>query len=137
MSTILEIKSSSLGIEVRHTDTKGRGVFATRPFYPGELIERCPVLIVPPDEWKFVEKSIFYNYLFSWGNAEEDQTALVLGLGSIYNHSYQPLAYYEKDFDNHLVNFIAHKLIQPGDEITINYNRDPTCQDPLWFHVLN
>jgi len=28
---------------------------------------------------------------------------------------------------------IAIRDIQPGEEVTINYNGDPANQDPLWF----
>ena len=32
-----------------------------------------------------------------------------------------------------MMEVIAIRDIQPGEEITINYNGDPESQDPLWF----
>lgn len=121
-------------LEIRMTPSKGRGVFAARSILAGELIECAPVISVPSEHWKHVEKSVFYDYLFAWGNSE-DETALVLGYGSMYNHSYTPSAYYVKDFSNLSVSFIALRDIESGEEITINYNCDPKCKDPLWFSI--
>lgn len=122
-------------VEIKATPHKGRGVFATRQIPAGKLIECAPVIRVPPENWKNVKKSVFFDYLFAWEDATGDETALVLGYGSIYNHSYSPCAYYAKDFPGLCVNFIALRQIEPGEEITINYNCDPDNQDPLWFPV--
>src|ERR1700730_12648426 len=84
-------------LEIRVTSAKGRGVFAVRQILEGELIERAPVIHVPKEHWPHVERSVFFDYLFSWGDFSGDETALVLGYGSIYNHSYSPAAYYVKN----------------------------------------
>jgi hypothetical protein len=34
-------------VEVRRVRGKGRGVFARRPIEAGEVIETCPVLVLP------------------------------------------------------------------------------------------
>lgn len=128
---------ASMPLEIRMTPSKGRGVFAARQFMEGELIERAPVIFVPKEQWKHLEKTVFYDYLFAWGDFSSDDTALVLGYGSVYNHSYSPAAYYVKDYEEMVVNFYALRPIEPGEEITINYNRIPDCTDPLWFEVSN
>jgi SET domain-containing protein len=124
-----------VSLEIRTTPNKGRGVFAVRRILAGELIERAPVIRVPSQQWKHVEKSVFFDYLFAWEDATGDETALALGYGSIYNHSYSPCAFYVKDYAGLTVDFIALNQIEPGDEITINYNCDPNNQDPLWFEI--
>lgn len=122
-------------LEIRTTTSKGRGVFATIPFMPGDLIEIVPVLMIPEEQEAALEKTILYNYTFAWGELAE-QSALAMGYGSFYNHSYNPNAYYRRDLEGLCLEVIAYCRIEPGDEITFNYNGNPTCQDPLWFHVV-
>ena len=107
----------------------GRGVFATKPFARGELIETCPVIVIPADQRPDLDKTVLYNHYYGWG----DDAALAQGLGSFYNHSYHPNALYEKDIANGNVVIRAIHDIVPSDEITVNYNGDPASLEPLWF----
>ena len=109
----------------------GRGVFATRAFDRGELIETCPVIIVPASQRHDLDKTALYSYYYGWG----DDAALAQGLGSFYNHSFRPNALYEKDIANGNVVIRAINDIASGEEITVNYNGDPTSLKPLWFEV--
>lgn len=117
----MALTPSSL-IEVRRAHGKGRGVFA-RAFIPeGTVIERAPVLVIPAveiDENPY--DTIITRYCFQWGHKT---VAVALGYGSLYNHSYQPNAYY-RDRRNRVKEFIALRDIEPGEEITINYNGSP------------
>lgn len=113
----------------------GKGVFATRSFGPGELIESAPVIVIPADEWLSVEKTVLFNYCYAYGESMND-IALALGFGSLYNHSYTPNARYVRRQDQKLIEFFALRPIAMGEEITINYNGDPGSLDPLWFTVL-
>ena len=38
--------ATGVGICVRMTEFRGRGVFATKPFKEGETIETCPVIVL-------------------------------------------------------------------------------------------
>lgn len=69
------------------------------------------------------------GYVFGWG---EDSTALALGYGSLYNHSYRPNAETLETADELVIT--ALRDIQPGEEIFINYMG--TAQDGVWFDVL-
>ena len=120
---------------VRQAGAKGRGVFATRSIEKGEVIERAPVVVVPAAEREHLDKTALGNYYYLWMTETEDM-AIALGLGSVYNHSYGPNAYYVKHRDELVVEFIAHAPIREGDEITINYNGAPNDQAPLWFDVV-
>ncbi len=122
-------------IEVRTLPFKDRGVFACRRFTSGERIEKVPVLFIPFQEVPLLEKTVFFNYIFSWGT-EPEHHALALGYGSLYNHSYEPNAKYIKHLDQRTLEFIALCPIEKDEEIMINYNGDPLCRDPLWFPVL-
>ncbi len=122
-------------IVVRNTPNKGRGVFAGRNFAERELIERTPVLIVPAEEWSYIRNTILDNYCFRFGPNQE-HAALAMGYGSLYNHSYTPNAVYEVIDGETVIQFTALRDIQVGEEITVNYNRDPRDNSPVWFDVL-
>lgn len=116
-----------MDIEIR-TDRKGRGVYARRAFAVGEVIEICPTIIYK--EWE--NPTPIDDYCFVW----QDKLALLLGYGSLYNHSYTPNAIYERDFEYQAMIFRAIEPIFIEDEITINYNGVPQSQDKLWFDLL-
>lgn len=106
----------------------GRGVFATRPFSKGDEIERCPMLIAEPDRGDDLESGA-EGYVFGWGDGG---TALALGYGSLYNHSYDSNATTLETHDELVIS--ATRTIEPGDEIYINYMG--TALHGVWFDVL-
>src|SRR5690606_31276913 len=121
--------SHSMLIEVKRTKQKGRGVFA-RTFIPQDaIIERVPVLVIPSED---IESSDLANYAFVWGART---VAIALGFGSLYNHSYTPNARYE-DENPRVKTFIALRDIQPGEEITVNYNGEPNDRTDVGFKVV-
>ncbi len=113
---------------------KGRGVFARERIRTGEIFERAPVIVSPGSEWVNLEKTVFYHYCFGWG-PQLEHAAVALGYGSLYSHSYQPNAVYIRRLDDLLIDFQALRDIEPGEEITVNYNNDPTNQEPVWFEL--
>lgn len=113
---------------------KGRGVFAAAPIARGELFERAPVIISPDTEWPALEKTALYHYCFEWG-PEHQHTAIALGYASLYNHSFAPNARYLLQLDDHLIHFVALRDIAAGEEITMNYNGEPTDLTPVWFEL--
>jgi SET domain-containing protein len=46
---------------------------------------------------------------------------MVLGFGSLYNHSNEANATYAPDLKNHMMTFSASRDIFPHEEITIHY----------------
>jgi uncharacterized protein len=123
------------GVRVDESPGRGRGVFATRPFRTSETIERAPVVPFPAEEWELFVKTRLDDYCFRWGASNEDG-AVVLGYGSIYNHSFMPNARYFVRLEDEVLEFVALRDIAVGEEIVVNYNRDPQCMEPVWFHVL-
>ena len=89
----------------------------------GQVIEICPVLVLPPKDRTLIDKSALYDYYFLWGN-DHEETGIVLGFGSLYNHDYTPNAIYETYYE---------EKIPANTEITINYNHDPNDQTKVWF----
>ena len=109
-------------IEIKHTTEMGYGVYATRDFEKGELIERCYCIKICD-----LEKDIpadLKNYAFQYPPGREERTkcyVLPLGYGSIYNHSNNNNANWEKAEEHMFFNFIAVKDINKGEEICTNY----------------
>lgn len=106
----------------------GRGVFARRVIAAGEEIERCPMLIVEGEQAEALSLGAD-GYVFGWGT---ESTALALGYGSLYNHSYAPNA--ETLETPHELVITALRNIHEGDEIFINYMG--TAQEGVWFDPL-
>ena len=120
-------------VEVRQVKGKGRGVFARRTIAKGEVFERVPVLVLPIEDIQNVDGwSGLAGYCFNWG---EGTVALALGYGSMYNHSFRPNARYD-DVGQRTKVFTALRDIEPGEEITINYNGDPDDSTPVGFDVV-
>ena len=108
-----------------------RGVFAINPIKKGTLFHQAPVICYPNEEHEHIEKTLLADYAFEFGIG---RTAILLGYGMLFNHSYEPNATYEINFDNYTFDFFAYKDIEAGEEIFINYNGDVDDLDPLWFN---
>ena len=108
----------------------GTGVFALRPFEPGEVIEVCPVVACAAGEEGLLEQTSLRGLYFHWA---DDGVGIALGYGSLYNHSWSSNARYETDTDVGVVRFVCVRSIAEGDEVTINYTGDPDGVGELWF----
>ncbi len=122
---MIEIKVSTL-VEGEFN----RGVFATVDIAKGTLFHKAPVVPYPNEEHEHIEKTVLADYVYEYGI---NHTAVVLGYGMLFNHSYTPNATYDINFDEHTFDYYAYKDIQAGEEILINYNGEVDNEDPLWF----
>jgi uncharacterized protein len=118
-------------IQTNKSKIQGIGVFAKENIQKDEIIEICPVIYLEKKDTKEIDKTLLFNYYFSW---EKDGSAIALGKESLYNHSYKPNAIYKKDFENNILTFIALKKIKKGEEVLVNYNGNPDCQEEVWFN---
>lgn len=117
-------------IECRKSQIHGNGIFAFKNIEKNEIIEECPIIILNSDDTIKIDPTNLYNYYFSW---ENNWSAIALGYGSIYNHSYEPNAVYEKDFINNKIIFRALKNLYTWEEILVNYNWNPNKKEKVWF----
>lgn len=120
----------TVGPSARH----GRGVFATAAIRVGELIEEAPVVVMPPGEIADLKRTVISDYSFLW-NDDDRAAAVMLGVCSLCNHSYNPNATFDRRFTAGTIAFLAIREIHAGEEITINYHGDPADRDPVWFAV--
>lgn len=102
---------------------------------PGRLVERSPVLIIPPEERPVVDKTIIFTYVFMWEHhtVEEDlykhqgRSAIALGYTSLLSHSDKPNCVFVRHIDELVIDVFAQRPIRSGEELTIDY------QMTLWF----
>ncbi|NYT06433.1 MAG: SET domain-containing protein [Methanomicrobiales archaeon] len=115
------------------TERRGRGVFAGRDFTIGEEIEVCPVIILETTEERdHIDRTRLYHYYFGWGE-DDTRSAIALGYGSLYNHSYLPNADHRLDYEHEIIRITAYRPIHKGEEITINYTGTPESREAVWF----
>jgi SET domain-containing protein len=96
----------------------GRGIFAGRLFRKGEIIEICPVVPVGRRFEKKCNGEVLEHYLFQWGPRN---SAVVLGYGSIYNHSDKPNASFRPRMARLEMVYRAMRDIQVGEQILVDY----------------
>jgi uncharacterized protein len=113
-----DVIERSAGVRVGWSDIHGRGVFAVRDFAAGEVVERCPVLVVPEEERDDLDATVLHDHYFEW---EDGDGAVPLGLGCLYNHADDPNAGAESDHDELVIDMVAARPIAAGEEITIHY----------------
>jgi SET domain-containing protein len=124
--------SASPRVSVRPSARSDRGVFATQAIAAGELVERVPVVVFAADEWRHVIETSLNDYCFRWG-ADDEEGAFALGFGALYNHSFHPNARYVLKLQERCIDFVALREIADGEEVLVNYNRDPDDLRPVWF----
>lgn len=113
------------------SEIHGRGVFTFDHIPEGALLEICPVIIIPESEVDTIHDTVLHDYYYYWGE-DEKEACIVLGFGSIFNHSSSPNAQCVPDYEGRTFNYYALRDIRPGEEIKVNYNGDEG-KGSLWF----
>ena len=119
-------------IYIGFTTNKGRGVFTSEPIEADCLIEICPVIVCSVKDRALLHETLLHDYYFMWGE-NDDECAIALGYGSLYNHEIHPNANFILDIENETIDIEAIKDIKAGDEITLNYHGEDGNEDEVWF----
>ena len=107
-------------VYVDKSPVHGWGVFAKELIKKNEIFEECPVLTLPINKGDVT--SLLVDYRFNWPQGVEWQEQVIgLGYASLYNHSENSNAYWESDMENKTFKFVAHRDIQPNEEIFVWY----------------
>ncbi|MDP4011489.1 MAG: SET domain-containing protein [Candidatus Roizmanbacteria bacterium] len=123
--------NTKIVIQVSTIPNAGRGIFTSKPIKAGEIIEICPVIILPQKDYPLIKQTLLRNYYFMWGT---NTVAICLGYGSLYNHSYTPNATYMKKIKEKTIEFIALRDVKKNEEILVNYNYgNPDDKRVLWI----
>lgn len=95
-------------------------IIAKTQFARGELIEVCPLVILP-EIAKTVDR--LKDLVFEI-NKDKGEYGLVLGYGSMYGHSDEANVDYAYNKRQRHMFFIANRAIKAHEELTINYGKD-------------
>ena len=119
---------------IESTTGKGRGVFTRERIPAGTIIEMAPVIVMEKADRQYLDKTLLHDYIFEWGKLK-DKCCMALGLIPIYNHSYKSNCEYFMDFEDDTITVKTVRLIDAGEELTINYNGDWNDAKKIWFDV--
>lgn len=110
-------------IEVRASDVHGFGVFACQPIDAGVLLEECHFFDVPMENYRRIEFVCpeFAANFYCWPLGGRETAALLLGNGSIYNHSDQPNTEISCDARRRLYVFKTLQPIGADQELFVSY----------------
>ena len=114
------------------TTGKGRGVYTHERIPANTVIEIAPVIVMPKTDREHLDKTLLHDYIFEWGK-EKDKCCMALGLIPMYNHSYKSNCEYFMDFDDNTIMVKTVRVIENGEELTINYNGDWDDGKKVWF----
>jgi hypothetical protein len=128
----MQNKAIELPLYVSTSDTlKGiRCIRAARDLNVGELIESCPVILIPIQQLDDHDKTILTNYNYDW---DKDNDAFVLGYCVLTNHSFDANATYRRNYETKRIEYIVVKKIKKDEEIFVNYNGKPDDKTPLEY----
>jgi len=109
----------SVGLNIKEVVGKGRGVFATQRLEIGRIVEIAPTVVLSPEDTLQVLKTKLKTYVYV---DVDDRAVIALGYASLYNHSNTPNCAFVLD-DSTIV-MVARKVIEVGEELTIDYEWD-------------
>lgn len=110
------MKSLVQKAEIRKSKIHRWGVFAKNDIRKGGIIEQCPFLLTFGENHKKMQ-----DYLFHYSPTTG---MIILGYGSLYNHSPENNAEYFEDTTHKLIEIVATRKIKKGEEIFINYGEE-------------
>lgn len=113
---------------------KGRGVFTRERIPANTIVEIAPVIVIDKKDREHLDKTLLHDYIFEWGKLK-DRCCMALGLVPIYNHSYKSNCEYFMDFEDDSIMIKTVRIIEKGEELTINYNGDWNDGKKVWFDV--
>ena len=101
----------------------GYGVFATKFIYPDTVIERSPVIVIDGkvayDNPVQDDATHLGDYVYDW--KDDRYSAIALGAGSIFNHSFNPNVDWVQDYESNTIVYRSLVAINPGQQLFISY----------------
>ncbi len=122
------------GLYIGRIANKGRAMFTSERIAANILIEASPVLVMKKDDREFLDRTLLHDYIFEWG-IKKDKCCIAIGYLSIYNHSYKSNCEYFMNFEEEIIEIKTVRVIEKGEELTINYNGDWNDRKKVWFEV--
>lgn len=119
---------------IGHVKDKGRGVFTRKKIPVDTIIEVAPVIVMTKKDQLLLDQTLLHDYIFLWGQ-EQEQCCMALGYVPIYNHSYASNCEYFMDYEDATIMVKTVRMVQAGEELTINYNGNWNDDKKVWFEV--
>jgi SET domain-containing protein len=132
MNQLLEVKFIS--------KNKGKGVFTKKDIKKEKIIDVAHIILVSNNDWDLIKKTVLSKYSFEWDDPNckgKYDSAISLSISQFINHSYNPNVRYRYNYKNRSIEYITIRDISKGEEITVNYNGNPSDDSPVWFKVEN
>lgn len=107
-----------------------RCICAARTIQAGELIEACPVVLIPVEQLEYHDKTILTKYNYEW---DEKNDAFVLGYCVLTNHSFNANAIFKRNYKTKMMEYYSVRDIQKDEEIYVNYNGKPDDKTSLEY----
>lgn len=120
------------GLYIQYDEATGRGVYTSQEISNHDIIEVCPVILIPKKDIEKIHQTVLHDYYFLWGTNHEE-AVIALGYGSLYNHKITANAKVVLDFENNELIIQATQKIELGNQIYINYNDGGSKKIDLWF----
>ncbi len=123
------------------SDDRGRGVFTRERIAAGTVIEESPVIVMSIEDRQHLDKTLLHDYIFEWGKLKDLPTGqagkccMALGLIPVYNHSYKSNCEYFMDYEEESIFVKTVRIIEKGEELTLNYNGNWNDSKKVWFNV--
>lgn len=113
-------------IKLGYSKVQGRGVFAKENIVEGELIERCPMVVLG---WRmnYHADPVIWQYCFTKSCPCDEckrhggHFCMVLGYGQIYNHQEINNANINLNLKESVADIIANRDIAKEEEIFVSY----------------
>lgn len=120
------------GLYIHSEEERNRGVYCSQDIQSDDIIEVCPIIIIPTKDVPIIHQTAIHDYYFMW---QDNKAAIALGFGSLYNHAHKPNAKTILDYNTNEIIIQAISNIQAGDQIFISYNDGLQKESGLWFDV--
>lgn len=117
---------------INNTPGMGKGVYTQERIPAGTVIELSPVIVMKKEDREHLDKTLLHDYIFEWGKLK-DKCCMALGFIPMYNHSYKSNCEYFMDFEDDTIMIETVRVIEKGEELTINYNGDSNDESKVWF----
>ncbi|MBT8218448.1 MAG: SET domain-containing protein-lysine N-methyltransferase [Bacteroidia bacterium] len=118
------------GLYLSQSEHRGRGVFCWEDLKSKDLIEICPLIMIPEEDVQRIHESILHDYYFEYPEPK-GSACIALGYGCLYNHSSHPNAEVAYDMEDQCIHIISTDAIRAGDEILIDYSAGEGKK--MWF----
>ncbi|MBL8859822.1 MAG: SET domain-containing protein-lysine N-methyltransferase [Planctomycetes bacterium] len=107
---------------IRHVEGRGRCIIAAQDIAKGTQLLADHTVFVPKADSQYTDLSVVGRYLFEWN--DEGDLCIVLGLGSLINHSKRENVSLVSNDEDRTMDFFALTDIAAGEELVYDYGHD-------------